>query len=65
MKKCPICGSTAQVKRDTASIDLDDTNNPHITIGYYCGCGCYFETEYQFGDDDKLEQIWEGITYRE
>ena len=37
--KCPLCGSTAQV-RCTYRDDMEDTHEIYRT--YECGCGCKF-----------------------
>lgn len=36
--KCPICGSTAQVRED----DIEQTETG-LNIFYSCGCGCKFK----------------------
>ena len=42
--KCPNCGSTAQVAlawRDTDNYSTTETRE------YICGCGCYFEVDFE------------------
>lgn len=62
MKKCPNCGSTAQVKRLGCGISR---NERFLTINYECGCGCHFFVDYEFGENDHLEKYAEDIEYIE
>ena len=43
--RCPHCGSTAQV-RSTGAPVLSD-NELFLTEHFTCGCGCYFDTDYE------------------
>lgn len=56
MVKCPVCGSTAQVKRN---IPFTDKDGNYINQDYYCGCGCYFNEEkhYLFEDLETGERF--------
>lgn len=38
--KCPNCGSSAQVRKNTPFVDK---NGEYIYCEYVCGCGCYFD----------------------
>lgn len=49
MVKCPVCGSTAQVKRN---IPFTDKDGNYINQDYYCGCGCYFNEEKHYLFED-------------
>ena len=59
MAKCPVCGSTAQVKKN---IPFTDKDGNYINQEYYCGCGCYFDDEkhYLFEDQETGEQFIVG-----
>ena len=46
MIKCPHCGSTAQVKSFGNPI-LNKYDNSILTEGFNCGCGCWWEFEYE------------------
>ena len=48
--KCPNCGSTAQVKRNTPHTDKDGN---YIYNRWVCGCGCYFDEEVNYLYEDK------------
>ena len=45
MIKCPNCGSTAQVKRNTPFTDKEGN---YINQTYVCECGCYFDAVSEF-----------------
>ena len=49
MIKCPICGSTAQVKL-TNYFNWECRGSCGITEYYKCGCGCTFNRKYQLYD---------------
>ena len=51
--KCPHCGSTAQV-RSTGAPTLSD-NELVLSERFTCGCGCYFDTDYE----RNSEGVWE------
>lgn len=48
MIKCPICGSTAQVKLNDKAI-LNSTQE-WLSLSCECGCGCRFDLEYNIND---------------
>lgn len=44
--KCPVCGSTAQVRRvNEVTLTIDKRI---VKIHYVCGCGCKFRNEYHY-----------------
>ena len=51
--KCPHCGSTAQV-RSTGAPTLSD-NELVLSERFTCGCGCYFDIDYE----RNSEGVWE------
>ena len=52
--RCPHCGSTAQV-RSTGAPVLSD-NELFLTEHFTCGCGCYFDTDYERNADGYWER---------
>ena len=62
MKKCPNCGSTAQVRLTTPL--RPSLSTPGFMVeGGECGCGCHFSTEYKRNDKGILEFYADFIDY--
>ena len=62
MKKCPNCGSTAQVRLVTTP--MPSLSAPDLLVeGWSCGCGCHFSTEYKRNDEGILEFYANFIDY--
>ena len=55
--KCPYCGSSAQV-RSTGAPTLS-VNESILTEAFTCGCGCYFDTDYERNEEGAWE--WYGV----
>ncbi len=59
--KCPNCGSTAQV-RSTGAPVLSD-NKEVLYEHFTCGCGCYFDTDYERNSEGAWEWNWTHIHF--
>ena len=46
MVKCPLCGSTAQVKLNS-TYHFSGVRTAGLNEHYKCGCGCVFVRSYQ------------------
>jgi hypothetical protein len=62
MIKCPHCGSTAQVKSN--GNPHINTNTKFLVEGFYCGCGCEWEVEYERNENGYWE-VYAEFTTRE
>lgn len=56
MIKCPHCGSTAQVKSN-GNPNLSILNKDILIEGFYCGCGCQWEIEYERNEKGHWEYL--------
>ena len=63
MMKCPHCGSSAQVKSNGNPIISKNTG--FLVEGFHCGCGYWWEVEYERNEKGYWEYYDESITYIE
>lgn len=61
MIKCPVCGSTAQVKLVCPPFISKDEQV--LTEGFDCGCGWHFSVEYKRNDNGMWEHYWTCLDY--
>lgn len=59
--RCPHCGSTAQV-RSKGDPFISCINSGRLIDGFYCGCGCEWEHEYERNEEGLWEYTSEFIT---
>jgi hypothetical protein len=59
--RCPHCGSTAQV-RSKGDPFISCINSGRLIDGFYCGCGCEWEHEYERNEEGLWEYTAEFIT---
>ena len=56
--RCPHCGSSAQVR--SSGVSLSD-NGLVMTENFTCGCGCWFERDYERDTEGNWEFSWQTI----
>lgn len=62
MIKCPHCGSTAQVKSNS-NLKRGIINPDNLIEGFYCGCGCIWEQEYERNEQGHWQYLSTFINY--
>lgn len=56
--RCPHCGSSAQVR--SSGVSLSD-NGLVMTENFTCGCGCWFERDYERDTEGNWEFSWQSV----
>ena len=62
MIKCPHCGSSAQVKSN-GNLKSSILNENILVEGFYCGCGCKWEQEYERNEKGHWKYLSTFINY--